>query len=299
MLIFKKPELSDRAWIQELYQCSGFRGAEYTFANLYLWSFYYGEVAGFRGFLCQRLTYQGVRQYIYPAGCGDVKPVLDALWEDSRQAGQPFVIRSLTKETMVKLESLYPGRFAYEENRNAFDYLYEIDTLAELAGKKYQAKRNHINRFLEAHPDWYTEPVTEDNLEVCRELADRWCAAHEDAGDRRALEKAFANYRALEFEGIVLYAAPGEAVGFSMGNRISRDTFDVNFEKAFAHVQGSYPLVNREFARYIRQTHPEIRYLNREDDMGIEGLRKAKESYHPIFLEKYIAREKADGGAVC
>jgi len=76
-----------------------------------------------------------------------------------------------------------------------------------------------------------------------------------------------------------------------MGNRISRDTFDVNFEKAFADVQGAYPLVNREFARFIQTNHPEIRYLNREDDMGVEGLRKAKESYHPIFLEKYIARE--------
>lgn len=291
MLNFKKPELTDRPWIQTLYQCSGFRGAEYTFANLYLWSFFYGEVAQYRDFLCQRLTYKGIHQYIYPAGCGDVKPVLDALWEDSRQAGRPFVVRSLTKETMARLQNLYPGKFTYEENRNAFDYLYEIDTLAELAGKKYQAKRNHINRFVEANPDWYTEAVTEENLDVCRSLADRWCQTHEDAGDRRALEKAFAHYEELEFEGLILYAAPAQAVAFSMGNRISEDTFDVNFEKAFAEIQGAYPLINREFARKIRAEYPDIRYLNREDDMGLENLRKAKESYHPIFLEKYIATE--------
>lgn len=291
MLNFKKPQLVDRGWIQGCYQCSGFRGAEYTFANLYMWSFFYGEVAYYKGFLCQRLTYKGIHQYIYPAGCGEVKPVLDALWEDSRQAGRPFVIRSLTRDTMALLESMYPGRFTYEENRNAFDYLYEIDTLAELAGKKYQAKRNHINRFVEANPNWYTEAVTEENLDVCRALADRWCETHDDAGDRRALEKAFANFREMEFEGLILYAAPGQAVGFSMGNRISEDTFDVNFEKAFAEVQGAYPLVNREFARKVRAEHPEIRYLNREDDMGLENLRKAKESYHPIFLEKYIATE--------
>ena len=113
MLNFKKPQLMDRGWIQECYKCSGFRGAEYTFANLYFWSFFYGEVAYYRGFLCQRLTYKGIHQYIYPAGCGEIKPVLEALWEDSRQAGRPFVVRSLTRETMARLEELYPGRFTY------------------------------------------------------------------------------------------------------------------------------------------------------------------------------------------
>jgi len=292
MLVFKKPELQDREWIQKIYAASGYRGAEYTFANLFLWSSFYGKVAHYRGFLCQRLNYHGVHQYIFPAGVGDCEDVLERLWEDSREHGEPFVIRSLTKDTMALLECMYPGKFRYEADRNAYDYLYEIETLAELKGKKYQAKRNHINRFVEAYPDWHTVPVTLGNLDICRQLADRWCADHDNAaGDRRALEKAFDHFEELEFTGLILYAEADQPVGFSMGNRISEDTFDVNFEKAFAHVQGAYPMINREFARHIRENVPEIRYLNREDDMGIEGLRKAKESYHPIFLEKYIARE--------
>ena len=291
MLQFKKPELSDREWVRRIYAASGFRGAEYTFANLYLWSSYYGEIAQYRGFLCQRLTYKGVHQYLYPAGCCDAKPVLDALWDDSRREGHPFVVRSLTKETMARMEAFYPGRFTYEADRDAYDYLYEIDTLCELTGKKYQAKRNHINRFVENWPHWYTQPITPDNLDVCRALTDAWCQAHDAAGDRRALEQAFAHYDLLGFEGILLYAEPDRPVAFSMGNRISTDTFDVNFEKAFADVQGAYPMINREFARHVRSAHADIRYLNREDDMGVEGLRKAKESYHPIFLEKFIATE--------
>ena len=291
MLYFKKPELSDRKWIQELYACCGYRGAEYTFANLYLWSFFYGEIACYRDFLCQRLTYGGIHQYIYPAGCGDVQPVLERLWEDARQWKKPFVLRSLTKDTMAVLQRLYPDRFVYTEDRDAFDYLYEIDTLAELAGRKYQAKRNHINRFLQAYPDWQVQPVTADSLGPCRELAERWYYAHPDSeADRRALEKALDHFDDLAFEGLVLL--DGETpLGFSMGNRISPDTFGVNFEKSYSEIQGAYALINREFARYIRQKYPEVRYLNREDDMGLEGLRKAKESYHPIFLEKYIARE--------
>ena len=291
MLLFKKPTLADRPWIQEIYECSGYRGAEYTFANLYLWSYYYGEVCRYEGFLCQRLNYRGIHQYIYPAGCGNPRDVLELLWQDSRAHGEPFVLRSLTEQTMSALQTLYPDRFTYEEDRSSWDYLYEIETLADLKGKKYQAKRNHINRFVENWPDWSTAVITADNLDVCRTLADQWCAAHEDSGDRRALEKAFTHYEELCFEGILLYAKPDYPVGFSMGNRISPDTFDVNFEKSFADVQGAYPLVNREFARHIQALHPEIRYLNREDDMGLEGLRKAKESYHPIFLKKYIARE--------
>lgn len=292
MLEFKKPVLSDRPWIQRIYEASGYRGAEYTFANLYLWSSYYGDVTEYGGYLCQRLLFRGVHQYLYPAGSGDVRPVLEALWADSRREGHPFVLRSLTKETMAQLEDLYPGRFGYEEDRDSFDYLYTIDTLAELKGRKLQAKRNHINRFAESFPDWHTKVITPDNLHVCEKLAERWYESHhESAADRRAMEKAFQHFDKLGFEGVILYSDQTHAVGFSMGNRISRDTFDVNFEKSFADLQGAYALVNREFARHIRSRHPDIQYLNREDDMGIEGLRKAKESYHPIFLEKYIATE--------
>ena len=146
----RKPTLADRPWIQRIYESSGYRGAEYTFANLYLWSFYYGEVAEVEGYLCQRLNFRGVHQYLYPAGSGDIRPVLERIFADSRREGKPLVIRSLTRETMAQLESLYPGQFTYEPDRDSYDYLYEIGTLADLPGRKLQSKRNHINRFIEA-----------------------------------------------------------------------------------------------------------------------------------------------------
>ena len=91
------------------------------------------------------------------------------------------------------------------------------------------------------------------------------------------------DFEALGLEGLLL-KAEGRVVAFTMGNQIQRDTFDVNFEKAFAEIQGAYPVINREFARHIRARYPEIVYLNREDDMGLPGLRRAKESYHPDIL---------------
>ena len=198
-------------------------------------------------------------------------------------------------KTIIKGETKYVVETAWQDKGANWEFseTNEFDTLADLPGRKLQSKRNHINRFVEAWPSWYTRPVTVHNLHVCAKLAEKWYESHhESAADRRALTKALEHFEALEFEGIILYAEEGRPVGFDLGNRISKDTFDVNFEKAFAEIQGAYPLVNREFARYIREKHPDIRYLNREDDMGIEGLRKAKESYYPIFLEKYIATEK-------
>ena len=293
MLTFKKAELSDRHWVQKIYEASGFRGCEYTFANLYLWSSEFGAIANYETFLTQRLQYQGRLQYIYPAGCCKPTGILALMREDAHSHGQPLVIRSLTKETRAVLEDLYPAQFTYREDRDAFDYLYEIDTLAELKGRAYQSTRNHINRFLENFPGWYTEEITPENLPVCQRLFDHWMTAHEadGDGDRRAMERAFRHFEELRFEGLILYAEKDHPVAFSMGNPISRDTFDVNFEKAFADVQGAYPLINREFARYVRAKYPQVRYLNREDDMGVAGLRTAKESYRPIFLEKYIATE--------
>ena len=106
------------------------------------------------------------------------------------------------------------------------------------------------------------------------------------------LKRALAARQALEMEGALL-EVDGQIVAFTMGNRIRTDMFDVNFEKAVPQMNGAYPIINRDFARYIAQKHPEVRWINREDDMGLEGLRKAKESYFPdLLLEKTVAEEE-------
>ena len=135
------------------------------------------------------------------------------------------------------------------------------------------------------------EPITAETLPLCRAMAEDWYAQYDgetsDEHDFRiekiALGRAFDDYDALGLEGLLL-RADGQVMAFTMGHHIQPDTFDVNFEKAYAHIQGAYPIINREFARYIRSKYPEVVYLNREDDMGLPGLRKAKESYHPDLL---------------
>ena len=162
-----------------------------------------------------------------------------------------------------------------------------IDDLAELKGKRFQPKRNHINRFLSDHPDVTVLPLSDETLPDAKALADRWHqrrSEEEDAGmELVALNRAFAHWKELGMEGLVLYVG-NQVVAMTMGSRLSDDTFDVHFEKADLDYAGAYAVINRAFARHIRDKYPEVKFLNREEDMGIEGLRKAKLSYHPHHM---------------
>lgn len=103
--------------------------------------------------------------------------------------------------------------------------------------------------------------------------------------EKRAIRRAFDAYFALRMRGLAI-RTEGRLVAMTMGSLINDSIFDVSFEKAYADLQGAYPIVNREFARMLREEYPNLQYLNREEDMGLPGLRKAKESYHPAFLVK-------------
>jgi hypothetical protein len=300
MIDFKTPELSDRPWVDELFFAQNNRGCEYSFTNLFCWqNAYQQQVARINDYVVQRLSGPIGACYPFPVGRGDIQPVLEAIAQDAQDRGDDLKLICVTPEDMEILETLYPGKFTYTTDRFGFDYLYDINKLADLGGKKLHGKRNHIHRFEEAHPDWTAEEITPENLPECLAMDIEWYRknrAQEDAetvdtldADGVAVRLAIQHFEALALEG-VLIRVDGQVIAFTMGRKQSEDTFDVNFEKAFGEIQGAYPIVNREFARWIRTKHPEIVYLNREDDMGIEGLRKAKESYYPDrMVEKHSA----------
>ena len=300
MIDFKTPELSDRPWVDELFFAQNNRGCEYSFTNLFCWkNAYHQEVARVNDYVVQRLSGSIGDCYPFPVGRGPLKPVLDAIAEDARQRGDIMKLICVTPADMERLEELYPGHFTYTTDRFGFDYLYDINRLADLGGKKLHGKRNHIHRFEENHPDWTAEPITPENLPECLAMDIEWYRLNRAAestdsvetldADGVAVRLAIRYFTELALEGILIRAG-GKIIAFTMGRKQSEDTFDVNFEKAFGDIQGAYPIVNREFARWIRTNHPEIRYLNREDDMGVEGLRKAKESYYPdLMVEKHSA----------
>lgn len=276
------------------------RGCEFSFANLYMWGRQKACIAHGQLILFSQFSRRSV--YPYPAGPGDKKQALDSIIADAHARGIPCRITGLRPEDKETLEALYPGRFRFHTDRDSYDYVYAIDDLADLKGRKYQRKRNHYNRFREHFPYYTVQPLTDSILPAVRAMVDKWYETrlledpHADFHmERSAIRKALKHYRELDMETLVLLHGE-DVLAVTMGSRLSQDTLDVHFEKARADADGAYTAINCEFARYIRAKDPQIRFLNREDDMGLEGLRKAKLSYCPDHLvDKYWACLLEDG----
>lgn len=303
MIPFRRLKVSDRGRVHPVFYSDGKQNSEYSFNNLFLWG--RQEVAEVCGCICGFCHWGGRSMYLFPQGQGDKLQAIVQLIDDARLRGIPLRLCGLSQEETAFLEEHFPGRFRVFPIRDTFDYIYDITRLASLSGRKLAQKRNHIHRFEESFPDWHAEPITADDLPQCREMVEQWYSHHAElygeadfSMEQDAIRRCFEYYEALEMEGLLL-RADGRIVAVTMGNRTSEDTFDVNFEKAYSDMQGAYPLINRSFAQYLHEKYPELLWLNREDDMGIPGLRKAKESYYPDLLaEKFNALLLEDEDAV-
>ena len=294
MIQFERMVVSQREAYNHIFFASSARGCEYSFANLCLWG--RQQVAFLQDCVAFFSHFYGKSVYPYPIGKGDKKAVIEAIIQDSRKRGIPCRITGMTNADREELEGLFPGRFHIRTERDSYDYVYDIHDLADLRGRKFQKKRNHVNRFRVEHPDYQVLPLNPCNLAGARLMVDDWYRIRmkEDPEGNYLLEniamaRAFQNFDALGLEGIALM--DGDTVlAVTMGSRMSADTFDIHFEKAREDVEGAYSAVNCEFARYLRLKYPEVQFLNREDDLGLEGLRKAKLSYNPHHMvEKHWA----------
>jgi len=297
MLInFKQVEISDKTWIDPLLKAVDSRACHLNFTNIFTWSeLYKYKVAKVKDFLLVKGSYKDTRYYFYPIGSGDVFEALEMLKQDAAANGHPFLMLGISAEDVKVLHELYPGKFSIEEMRDSFDYLYFIEKLVHLKGNKLHSKRNHINRFLKEYEDWRFEILTTANLAECQEMNDQWCRENNCNDDellkqeKCVVSRCFKYYDALGLEGGLL-RVNGKVVAYTIGEKLNSDTYDIHIEKAFSSIHGAYQMINREFAAYIHQKYPEVVYINREEDMGYEGLRKAKLSYKPdIMVEKYRA----------
>lgn len=270
---------SDGAWIAPVLAASGRRTCEYSFTTAYMWSRHYGVQVARWG---EIPLFRGAQSYLLPVGEGWREAVM-YLYETAR----PLRFHSVDEEGLQALQTLFPGRVHATESEDDFDYLYRTEDLATLPGKAYHGKKNHISAFSRAH-DWTFELLNEHNRDEMVALSREWC--EEKGGCDHSLgDEACAIRRVLKEPDTFalrggMVRVEGRPVAFTLGSPISERVFDIHVEKALSAFSGAYAVINREFAA----TLTDYEFLNRENDMGIEGLRRAKRSYRPVeIIKKY------------
>ena len=295
---FKPIGIEDKDIITSFTIPSNYKNCDYSFANICSWRFLYdSEFAIVDGSLLIRFWIENKTRvaYMTPTGQGNLKQAIDLLEADSLEQGHPLCMLGVTPDAKEELEKAIPGGFFYIPERDYFDYIYLREDLATLKGKKYQAKRNHINNFNKKF-DYKYIPITPELVPECLQLECKWYKANREDNDeedlndeRRSILYALNHYNELGLIGGAI-CVDHEIVAFTFGAPINHDTFGVHVEKANVNFEGAYAVINKEFASHLPEKYT---YMNREEDLGIPGLRQAKLSYNPfILLEKSAAIKK-------
>ncbi len=280
-----------------LIERSGCMACDASFVNMFIWKNLYQSLICIRnGFLFRRGVGRSRLIYSYPLGGGDIADALSLIREDAAEAGGLPAFEGLTEEQCPVVAAVYKDiNYTFEKTPQWADYIYHSSDLAALGGKKYHSKRNFINRFQAEYGGRYAlKEITPDMLDELWRFNLEWCAregcahGHNGVGSEScAIRTAFSNYTALGLRGQALYV-DGAIAAYTFASHLLDTVADVHVEKALASVTGAYAVINQALAAALA---PSYQYLNREEDMGLDGLRQAKASYHPaIHLMRYSAR---------
>lgn len=285
MFEFHQPTLNDFDWLKAVLGQAQPMSCEYALSNLIGWAKHYGaQIAEIEDCLVAKIQKNEV--FGFPKG-NNWRQALAALKDEYDHPS----FYGLTVEEKDLIEKSFPSEYVFYPSRNSFDYIYRVLDLANLSGKKYHSKRNHISFFKKTY-NWSYEEMNSDNITECIRMNEKWYALNVDKdpegidAEREVLNLSFENFEKFGFTGGLL-RVDGEVVAFTFGEKLNENTFVTHFEKAFADIRGAYPMINNQFAL---NTISSFEFVNREDDIGSEGLRKAKLSYYPeILLEKFTA----------
>ena len=285
MLNFKLIEKNDINYFKQFYDYSEAFGCDVNLLNAYLWRNEYNikftvfEDTLIKAYFNDDGTVWG---YCMPTG-KNVKQALAQILTDAQQRGQKAHIVMLTNAQRAMLESTFPSAFEYVRSPENQDYIYHTKDLVMLAGKKFHAKRNHISKFYRTYTDTRFETIDDSNEQDALQVVRDWCKENgynpKGYEELAVIEEALEMRRDYGLSGAVLYV-DNKPVAMTLGSQISEKVYDVNFEKALREYDGVYAVINNEFAKTLTR----YEYINREEDMGIEGLRKSKLSYNPIMI---------------
>ena len=300
-MIFKDIDMESRELLNPYFDLEDYEACEYCFNTLYMWQHLYktGYYIG-DGLAVIVAEYEGNTFSILPlAKKEDMPRVIKFIIDYFEKEQKKIYFRGITKEVVDYLKENYPDKFDYTEERDLFDYVYDGDSMRELKGRKNVKKRNHINYFLKEYEGRFEYRLLDENdFDACLKLVEEWTSNKEENGqvdeemeeELIGIKKLFNSFPVikdkLKIAGIFI---DGKLEAFTMGEYLNHNMALIHIEKANPSIRGLYPYINQQF---LVNEFSDVEFVNREEDLGIEGLRKAKLSYHPVkFVEKYTVRE--------
>lgn len=287
MLEFRDINISDKDKINSALKKSDFMGCEYSFANNMAWKrLSDSKISFYKDFYitCAFKTNDGIPSFTFPSGKGDYSKLFAEMRLFSEAQGMPLRIWGVTDRLLPLFEELFPQQYETELERDSCDYIYYSSDLINLQGKKYHGKRNHLARFKEL--DYVFSPISERDFDDCITFSTETYNSKSDGNDHSyvaeqyAINTYFSYFEELGLKGGVIRIG-GKVAAVTIGEQLNSDTFCVHIEKANTLYNGIYAGINNCFAREFAS---ELTYINREEDLGLKGLRKSKLSYHPAFL---------------
>lgn len=298
---FKEITIEAKKELDKYFDLVDYEACEYCFNTLFMWQHAYKTQYHIGdGFAVLVGEHEGELFSILPLAPKD--KIMDAVeyaikfFDDGKHK---IYFRGIDLNVVEMLKEMYPGKFEYTAERDIFDYVYDAEKIRTVKGRKLSGKRNHLNYFDREYAGRVERRLLDENdFEECFSLLKAWNegksgdADFEDSIDDEfvGMKKLFDNYSTLK-DRLKIYGVfiDGKLEAFSMGEKLTDDMALIHIEKANADIRGLYPYINKMF---VADEFPDVAWVNREEDMGIEGLRKAKMSYYPErFVEKYTVRE--------
>lgn len=297
---FKRLELEDKNIFDRYLRPYRFNTCEYSFTNLFIWREGYdiqytilNEVL-----IIKRKDFEGGYHFMQPLGYTkeNLKEIIDKLIEYKKVNNFKFLFKDVEEKFVRDLKEIYPEEFKFSEDRNTFDYIYDSSSLIKLSGRKLRNQKNHYNNFIKNNI-YKTTDISKEEVSKCIEVWQEW---YKQKGDEhynlfyeiKAIEELLTYKNKLDLETMAVYVN-GKLSAFTIGEKVNNKMAIIHIEKADSKINGLYNFINKTF---VEQYFSDVPYINREEDLGIAGLRMTKSAYKPIKLEhKYNVGVKSEG----
>jgi uncharacterized protein len=287
MLNFKPLTLEDKITFDKYLKPYTFLTCEYSFTNLFIWSkgldIQYCIIDNV--LIIKKMDFHGYYHFMQPIGYNkeNLKEIVEVLLDYKNENQMRYLFKDAETSFTADLKEIFGETFAIEEDRDNFDYIYESSKLSSLSGKKLHSKKNHYNNFIKNNK-YHTELINENNIEDCLKAACEWCKQNDCKGylkyELKAIQELLTNNEKLDFIGMAVYVEDVLSA-FSIGEKVNDNMAIIHIEKAVSDINGLYAFINKTF---VETCFSDVPFINREQDLGKEGLRKAKLSYQPAQL---------------